>query len=83
MDNALSAQAAAIKGMVSQVAGDADILIAPDLNAGNMLYKTLVYLAGAQCAGVVLGAQVPIILTSRADSEAARIASCAMASLLA
>jgi phosphotransacetylase len=83
MDNALSAQAAAIKGMISQVAGDVDILIAPDLNAGNMLYKTLVYLAGAQCAGVVLGAQVPIILTSRADSEAARIASCAMASLLA
>lgn len=83
MDNALSAQAAAIKGMVSQVAGDADILIAPDLNAGNMLYKTLVYLAGAQCAGVVLGAAVPIILASRADSEPSRVASCAMASLLA
>jgi phosphate acetyltransferase len=82
MDNALSAQAAAVKGMLSQVAGDADILIAPELNAGNMVYKTLIYLAGAQCAGVVLGAQVPIILTSRADSEAARIASCAMASLL-
>jgi phosphate acetyltransferase len=83
MDNALSAQAAAVKGMVSSVAGDADILIAPDLNAGNMLYKTLIYLAGAQCAGVVLGAAVPIILTSRADSEACRVASCAMASVLA
>jgi phosphate acetyltransferase len=82
MDNALSAQAAAVKGMVSLVAGDADILIAPELNAGNMVYKALIYLAGAQCAGVVLGAAAPIILTSRADSEAARIASCAMASLL-
>jgi phosphotransacetylase len=82
MDNALSAQAAAIKGMVSRVAGDTDILIAPDLNAGNILYKTLIYLAGAQCAGVVLGATVPIILSSRADSEPSRVASCAMASLL-
>lgn len=82
-DNAISAQAATIKGITSSVAGDADILIAPDLNAGNILYKALVYLARAECAGVVLGARVPIILTSRADSETCRIASCAMASLLA
>lgn len=82
-DNAISKNAANIKGITSPVAGDADILIAPDLNAGNILYKALVYLARAECAGVVLGARVPIILTSRADSETCRIASCALASLLA
>jgi phosphate acetyltransferase len=82
-DNAVSKKAAHIKGITSTVAGDADILIAPDLNAGNILYKSLIYMAGAECAGVVLGTTVPIILTSRADSEICRIASCALASLLA
>jgi phosphate acetyltransferase len=82
-DNAISSEAAKIKGIQSAVAGDADILIAPDLNAGNILYKSLIYMARAECAGVVLGAAVPIILTSRADSESSRIASCAFASLLA
>ena len=82
-DNAISLRAANIKGIESDVAGDADILIAPDLNAGNILYKSLVYMAGAECAGVVLGTQVPVILTSRADSGTSRIASCALASLLA
>jgi phosphate acetyltransferase len=82
-DNAVSKKAAQIKRMTSPVAGDADILIAPDLNAGNILYKSLIYMAGAECAGVVLGTKVPIILTSRADSETSRIASCALASLLA
>ena len=82
-DNAISRRAADIKGIQSDVAGDADILIAPDLNAGNILYKSLVYMAGAECAGVLLGTQVPVILTSRADSETSRIASCALSSLLA
>lgn len=82
-DNAISKNAAEIKGITSIVAGDADILIAPDLNAGNILYKSFIYMAGAECAGVVLGTDVPIILTSRADSEVSRIASCALASLLA
>jgi phosphate acetyltransferase len=82
-DNAVSAHAAKIKGIDSVVAGDADILIAPDLNAGNILYKSLIYMARAECAGVVLGTTVPVILTSRADSETSRIASCALASLLA
>jgi phosphate acetyltransferase len=82
-DNAVSKRAALIKGITSPVAGDADILITPDLNAGNILYKSLIYMAGAECAGVVLGTSVPIILTSRADSETCRVASCALASLLA
>lgn len=82
-DNAISARAARIKGIVSEVAGDADLLIAPDLNAGNILYKSFIYMAGAECAGVVLGASVPVILTSRADSVACRIASCALATLVA
>jgi phosphate acetyltransferase len=82
-DNAISARAAKIKGIQSEVAGDADLLIAPDLNAGNILYKSFVYMGGAECAGVVLGAAVPIILTSRADSVISRIASCGLASLLA
>ncbi len=82
-DNAISARAAKIKGIQSEVAGDVDLLIAPDLNAGNILYKSFVYMGGAECAGVVLGAAVPIILTSRADSITSRIASCGLASLLA
>jgi phosphate acetyltransferase len=81
-DNAINLQAAKDKGIVSRVAGQADILIAPDLEAGNMISKQLQYLADAQAAGVVLGAKVPIILTSRADGAAARIASCALAVLV-
>jgi phosphate acetyltransferase/phosphate butyryltransferase len=82
-DNAVSADAAKIKGIVSPVAGRADIFVAPDLEAGNMLAKQLEYLAGAQMAGIVLGARVPIVLTSRADLAPARLASCAIALLLA
>jgi phosphotransacetylase len=82
-DNAVSPEAAAEKGIVSQVAGQADILVVPDLVAGNILAKQLTFLAGADSAGVVLGARVPIILTSRADPEASRIASCAVAVLMA
>jgi phosphate acetyltransferase len=82
LDNAISVAAAQEKGIVSEVAGQADILLVPDLEAGNMLAKQLIYLAGADAAGVVLGAAVPIILTSRADSEATRVASCAAAVLL-
>jgi phosphate acetyltransferase len=68
-DNAFSAEAARIKKMTQRVAGDADLLIMPDLNAGNMLYKSFVYVGGGDCAGLVLGAKVPIVLTSRADSR--------------
>jgi phosphotransacetylase len=80
-DNAVSKEAAATKNIVSAVAGDADILVTPDLEAGNMLVKQLIYLAGAEAAGIVLGARVPIMLTSRADGTLSRIASCAVAQL--
>jgi phosphotransacetylase len=82
-DNAVSTLAAREKGINSEVAGMADILVVPDLESGNMLAKQLTFLAGADAAGVVMGAQVPIILTSRADAPRARIASCAVAVLLA
>lgn len=82
-DNAISAAAARIKGIVSPVAGQADILLVPDLESGNMLAKQLEYLGHASSAGIVLGARVPIVLTSRADPASARIASCAVAVLLA
>ncbi|MFP6557182.1 phosphate acetyltransferase [Paraburkholderia sp. B3] len=82
-DNAISAEAARIKGIVSPVAGDPDILLVPDLEAGNMLAKQLTFLAGAEAAGIVLGARVPIILTSRADTVRSRIGSCAIAVLVA
>ncbi|MFC3674587.1 bifunctional enoyl-CoA hydratase/phosphate acetyltransferase [Ferrovibrio xuzhouensis] len=82
-DNAVSAEAAKTKGIVSAVAGRADIFVVPDLEAGNMLAKQLEYLAGAEVAGIVLGARVPIILTSRADKTLARLGSCAIALLLA
>ena len=82
-DNAVSLQAASAKGIASPVAGQADILVVPDLEAGNMLAKQLEYLADAQAAGIVLGARVPIILTSRAGSPLAHMASCALALLLA
>ena len=78
-DNAVSAAAARTKGIVSDVAGTADILVVPDLESGNMLAKQLMHLGGAASAGIVVGARVPIILTSRADSRESRIASCAVA----
>jgi phosphotransacetylase len=80
-DNAISKEAAITKGIHSEVAGDPDILLAPDLEAGNILAKQLSFLAKADSAGLVLGARVPIILTSRADSVRSRIASCAAAML--
>ena len=80
-DNAISAEAAKIKGIKSAVAGNADILLAPDLEAGNMMAKQLMYLAGADAAGLVLGARVPIILTSRADDAPTRLASATLAQL--
>jgi len=83
LDNAISAEAASIKGIRSPVAGRANVLVAPDLEAGNMLAKSLSFLAGADAAGIVLGARVPIILTSRADSVTTRLASCAVAALVA
>ena len=82
-DNAISKEAAETKGIHSDVAGDPDILLAPDLEAGNILAKQLSFLANADSAGLVLGARVPIILTSRADSVRSRIASCAVAMLAA
>jgi phosphotransacetylase len=82
-DNAISKEAAATKGIRSDVAGDPDILLVPDLEAGNMLAKQLTFLAGADSAGLVLGSGVPIILTSRADSARARTASCAVGMLVA
>jgi len=82
-DNAISKQAAETKGIKSAVAGDPDILLAPDLESGNILAKQLTFLANADSAGMVLGARVPIILTSRADSVRSRIASCGVAKLVA
>lgn len=82
-DNAISKEAAETKGIQSAVAGDPDILLVPDLESGNMLAKQLTFLAGADSAGLVLGARVPIILTSRADSVRSRIASCGVAMLVA
>jgi phosphate acetyltransferase len=83
LDNAINLNAAKIKKIESPVAGRADILIVPDLEAGNMLAKSLSFLADADAAGIVLGARVPIILTSRADSVMTRLASCAVAALVA
>jgi phosphate acetyltransferase len=82
-DNAVSPQAAEIKGIKSAVAGHAQILVVPDLEAGNMLAKNLIFLSKADAAGIVLGARVPIVLTSRADSVRSRMASCAVAVLYA
>ena len=83
LDNAISPEAAEIKKIASPVAGRANVLIVPDLEAGNMLAKSLSFLAGADAAGIVLGAKVPVILTSRADSVEARLASCAVAAFVA
>ena len=82
-DNAVSPQAAEIKGIKSPVAGHAQILVVPDLEAGNMLAKNLTFLSNADAAGIVLGARVPIVLTSRADSVRSRMASCGVAVLYA
>jgi phosphate acetyltransferase len=82
-DNAIDPEAARIKGIKGEVAGRAQILLVPDLEAGNMLAKNLSFMAGADAAGIVLGARVPIILTSRADSVRTRMASCAVAVLYA
>lgn len=82
-DNAISRESARTKGITSPVAGDADILVVPDLESGNMLAKQLIYLSGAESAGIVLGARVPIVLTSRSDGVLSRLASCALAVLLA
>jgi phosphate acetyltransferase len=81
-DNAISLRSAHHKGIVSDVAGQPDVLLVPSLEAGNMIYKQLVYMADAECAGLVLGMRVPIVLTSRSDSVASRIASCALAVLV-
>jgi phosphate acetyltransferase len=83
LDNAISPEAAAIKKIASPVAGRANILVVPDLEAGNMLAKSLSFLAKADAAGIVLGARVPVILTSRADSLLSRLASCAVAVMIA
>ena len=82
-DNAISLEAARVKQIVSPVAGDPDILVVPDLEAGNILVKNLNFLSNADAAGIVLGARVPIILTSRADNQRTRMASCAVAALYA
>jgi phosphotransacetylase len=82
-DNAMSLEAARDKGIVSDVAGRADILVVPELETGNILVKQLSFMGGADAAGVVLGARVPIILSSRADNDRSRVASCAAARLLA
>ncbi len=83
LDNAINLEAAQIKKIHSPVAGRANVLVVPDLEAGNMLAKSLSFLAGADAAGIVVGARVPVILTSRADSLATRLASCAIATLVA
>ena len=83
MDNAISKTAAEVKHIRSEVAGDADILVVPDLEAGNMLAKQLTFMANADTAGVVLGARVPVVLTSRSDNVQTRLASCAVGLLVA
>jgi phosphate acetyltransferase len=80
-DNAISTASAATKGISSLVAGDPDLLMVPNLDVGNILYKSLIYMGCGECAGVILGARIPIILTSRSDTRRARIASCALAQL--
>ncbi|NVK41750.1 MAG: bifunctional enoyl-CoA hydratase/phosphate acetyltransferase [Oceanospirillaceae bacterium] len=80
-DNAISREAAELKGIKSQVAGDADLLLVPNIETGNCMFKQMVYFMSATAAGLVLGARVPVILTSRADPPAARLASCALASI--
>lgn len=83
LDNAVSKESARIKGIKSEVAGDADILLVPDIEAGNVLYKALTFLANAKSAGLIVGAKNPIVLTSRADSEEAKLNSIVLATLMA
>jgi phosphate butyryltransferase len=83
LDNAINEESAKIKGIESEVAGDADILIVPDIEAGNVLYKALTFLANARSAGLIVGARAPIVLTSRADNEEAKLNSIALATLMA
>jgi phosphate butyryltransferase len=83
LDNAVSAEAANHKGLVSEVAGNADLLVTPDLNCGNMLYKSLNFLGGAVCAAIVAGATVPVVLTSRADMDKSKFLSIALAVAMA
>lgn len=82
LDNAISKESARIKGIESEVAGDADILLAPDIEAGNVLYKSLAFLGGAKSAGIIVGAKAPIILTSRADNEETKLHSIVLATLM-
>ena len=82
MDNAVSKRAAEHKGIVSDVAGDADIIVAPDLNSGNILYKTLMFMGGSTSAAVIMGAKVPIVLTSRADTDKSKMMSIALAAAM-
>ena len=82
LDNAVSKEAAEHKGIVSDVAGDADIMVAPDLNAANILYKSINFLGGASAAAVIMGAKVPVVLTSRADSERSKMLSIALAAAM-
>ena len=82
IDNAVSKEAAKHKGIVSEVAGDADILVAPDLNSGNILYKTLMFLGGCTTAAVIMGARIPIVLTSRADTDKSKMMSIALAAAM-
>ena len=82
MDNAVSKKAAEHKGIVSDVAGDADILVTPDLNSGNILYKTLMFMGGSTSAAVIMGAKVPIVLTSRADTDKSKMMSIALAAAM-
>jgi len=82
LDNAISKESAKIKGIVSEVAGDADILLAPDIEAGNVLYKALTFLANAKSAGLIVGTKRPIVLTSRADNEEAKLNSIVLATLM-
>ncbi len=82
IDNAVSKEAAEHKGIISEVAGDADILLAPDLNSGNILYKTMMFLGGSTSAAVIVGAKVPIVLTSRADTDKSKMMSIALAAAM-
>lgn len=82
LDNAISKKSAKVKGIESEVAGDADILLTPDIESGNILYKSLTFLGGAQSAGIIVGAKAPIILTSRADTELAKLNSIVLATLM-
>ncbi len=82
LDNAISAEAAHHKGIVSEVAGDADILLAPDITSGNILYKSLIFLGGAVTAAMIVGASVPVVLTSRSDSDKSKFLSIALAAAM-